>query len=99
MTHTARHSAPEGPHSPAPLPPDTQGQLDAVGAAFWPITLELGYHGIFVPAGATRHRQTCPHCSPYRRKSTERCLVVQLTSPTSANIRCKHCPHFERIDA
>ncbi len=99
MTHSARQSAQEGPHSPAPIHPATQGQLDAVAPAFWPVVAELGYRGIFVQLGAIRSRQTCPECSPTRRKSTQRCLRVELTSPTTARVKCKHCPYCERITA
>ncbi len=99
MTPTARQSAQEWPYSPAPLHPATQGQLDAVGAAFWPILPELGYHGIFPKPGATYHRQPCPKCSPWRDKTTEPCLVVQVISATEADVICHHCLHQERITA
>lgn len=99
MTTTARQSAQEGPYRPAPPPSPSYGQLDAVGAAFWPITAELGYHGIFLTGAATRSRHTCPECGPTRRKSTERCLRVEITSPTTATVNCKHCPYCERITA
>lgn len=99
MTHSANQSAQEGPYSPAPLPSPTFGQLDAVAPAFWPITVELGYHGIFIPDGAVYHRQTCPHCSAWRVKSYERCLVTWVNSQTSADVICQHCGYEERITA
>jgi hypothetical protein len=99
MTHSGHQSAQEGPHSPAPLHPATQGQLDAVAPAFWPIMVELGYHGIFPQPAATYHRQPCPTCSPWREKSDEPCLVVRIISATQADVICHHCLHQERITA
>jgi hypothetical protein len=91
--------AQEGPYAPEPLPMPRNGQLDAVGAAFWPIMVELGYHGIFPAPGATYHRQPCPTCSPWRAKSDEPCLVVRIISATQADVICHHCLHQERITA
>ena len=99
MTHIARQSAQEGPHSPAPPPMPSLGQLDAVASAFWPITVERGYHGIFPKPGAIYHRQPCPNCSPWRAKSDDPCLVVRIISATQADVICHHCLHQERITA
>ena len=99
MTHSARHSPQEGPHSPAPLPSPSCWQHDAVAPAFWPILPELGYHGIFPQPGAIYHRQPCPTCSPWRAKSDEPCLVVRIISATQADVFCHHCLHQERITA
>lgn len=99
MTPTARQSAQEGPYSPAPLHPATQGRNDALAPALWPILPELGYIGIYPAPGATYHRQTCPTCSAWRVKSDERCLVVEISSPNSAAVECHHCGHQERITA
>ena len=85
----ARHSAP----SVATYHPDGK-QLDAPPCpAFeaWPITIELGFRGIFVPPGVDRHKTTCPECSRYRGKAVEACLSVRITSAWSADVRCYHC--------
>jgi predicted RNA-binding Zn-ribbon protein involved in translation (DUF1610 family) len=99
MTHIARQSAQEGPYRTAPLHPATLVQLDAVEPALWPILPELGYHGIFPKPGAIYHRQPCPHCSPWRVKSDEKCLVVMIDRKTSAWVVCHHCGFQERIHA
>ena len=99
MTPTARHSPQEGPHSPAPLCRHSWAHRSHVAPAFWPILPELGYIGIYPTPGATYHRQTCPICSAWRVKSDERCLVVEISSPNSADVICHHCGHQERITA
>lgn len=99
MTHSAPHSALQGPCTPAPLPATGWTPSDAVAPAFWPILPELGWHGINVPVGATYHRQPCPTCSAWRVKSTEPCLVVRIISPNEAEVQCHHCEHQERIAA
>ena len=57
----------------------------------WPITIELGFRGIFVPPGVKSHKTTCPECSRFRGKAVEACLSVRITSAWSAEVRCYHC--------
>lgn len=65
-----------------------------------PIIIELGFLGIFPPPGQTYHRQTCPACSPYRRKKSELCHVTEIISDTQARVICYHCtPEWEIVTA
>lgn len=99
MTRTAPQIAQERPYATPPLPMSRYGQHDAVAPAFAPIIIELGYHGVHVPRGQTYHRQPCPHCSPWRQKSDEPCLVARIISDTEADVICHHCGLSERIAA
>lgn len=56
-----------------------------------PIIEELGWRGIHIPPQARRARTTCPDCSPYRKKSDEPCLVVNVLSDGLAEVICHHC--------
>lgn len=56
-----------------------------------PIIEELGWRGIHIPPQATYARTKCPECSAHRKKSDEPCLVVNVKSPTRAEVICHHC--------
>lgn len=53
------------------------------------LATELMWRGITPPPPGI-NRTTCPHCSPTRRKSKEKCLQIRETD-SGHSLMCYHC--------